>query len=526
MKVYAVTNHVNGTKYYLSNEGDPIRKNTLDSRIGLPYNVRPVPKEKVSKWVLQVANSSNNNNIGQVYVGNKPLNIPVLVLYSSTNTKTSKTTNYTSAGKVVNENIANNLKSKIIRTNVRTLNNSNVNKLIKRHSLNKADHVFYRSEFWLKPGTNANYIFGPTITRKIPQSACESRKIKKQIGGTCWFNSILNGWLLSGQGRQIIQHMLNYYKTTPEYKKYNMIQACPMRGKLPLFYFWHYVDNMLKNKNNRINLAFRNSKLIKNLGMRNESSLKGKINLVKELYSLGISNTDIFEILRKQPAATSVSNINMSNNPIMARRIKMGIKVRNATENVVLNTVAAGGYSYEKVAFNKQVFPVMTTAEPQYNMPIYETFKSTSKIPMTKGKYILSHAYIVLREPTSAHAVAGYICDDGKQYIYDSAYNKVYRVDWTDTSKIIPALKDEYGNFKVDIRDTGCTYINKNAISLINENLVPAPAPAPAPAPVPVKKENGNTNTGKKNKQGRTIYKGKRGGLYVIQSGKKVYVRA
>ena len=83
--------------------------------------------------------------------------------------------------------------------------------------------------------------------RMVPASKCTSSNTMLRIQriGTCWFHAAVNGWLLSERGRELLKVMLREYKKTHKLAN-NNTGACPMRGKLPLGYFWHYIEFMLK----------------------------------------------------------------------------------------------------------------------------------------------------------------------------------------------------------------------------------------------------------------------------------------
>lgn len=74
--------------------------------------------------------------------------------------------------------------------------------------------------------------------------------VKIQKGGTCWFHTAVNGWLLSERGRELMKKMLSEYKKTHKLSN-NNTGSCPIRGKLPLGYFWHYIEFMLKPATSR-----------------------------------------------------------------------------------------------------------------------------------------------------------------------------------------------------------------------------------------------------------------------------------
>jgi hypothetical protein len=89
----------------------------------------------------------------------------------------------------------------------------------------------------------------------------------------------VNGWLLSERGRELMKAMLREYKKTHKLSNNNK-GSCPMRGKLPLGYFWHYIEFMLKPATSRdVSNLVMNSPVEKVVVFRNNAArnaLSGK----------------------------------------------------------------------------------------------------------------------------------------------------------------------------------------------------------------------------------------------------------
>lgn len=134
------------------------------------------------------------------------------------------------------------------------------------------------------------------------------------------------------------------------------------------------------------------------------------------------------------------------------------------------------------------------------------------------GNYELSHCYLVIRsqDKKSAHAICGYICSDGKQYIYNSATNTNDQINWTTVSnieKFINMYKIDYDGWYFDSVSSTPTYI-----------VVPSKVVAPKINNTP-KVVAPKIN---KNSKGRNIYIGPKGGRYVFINAaktKKSYVK-
>jgi hypothetical protein len=342
-----------------------------------------------------------------------------------------------------------------------------------------------------------------------PPSECELQAVKIQEGGTCWFHSILNGWLLSGAGRVILKKILLAYKNTAEYKRYADINACPRRGTLPLNFFWHYVDHMLKPPSNRNLLSFKNARLIQNLNLRNIENNPPllKFNWDGILYRMGADafknelasgNINSFtSLLNSTVTAKQLINsgimpeevnkiIRFRNDPLYRKHI-LNMQNNGVSLNRYINKITRGGYSDDKKAFNNKIFPGMWSTIPEYNKPIVELFTGRVKILQRRGDYELSHAFLVIRNAKSAHAICGYICSDDKEYIYDSAYGLNIPLKWTDTENIKKYADKRWPSFEYDAQSSGITYIRRDLITnkKLPNKLVPPPPPPPRTVPPP-----------------------------------------
>jgi hypothetical protein len=418
---------------------------------------------------------------------------------------------------------------------------------------------------------------------------CESSYIKTQIGGTCWFHSILNGWLLSGRGRLIMKRMLNAYKQTANYKRYASINSCPMRGKLPLNYFWHYVDHMLKPASSRLNLNFHNARIIQNIGLRNIKNVVPNINFRREFARLELNRVNnlnkTVKTINNIRALQKLSNEELTQKGfkkiprlVFREASKTQYSYSNRLNKEVLyqylNRITSGGFGVlDKTKFNDIVFPdLWTDIYIGVDKPILEQWSIPAEVKHIEkriGNYELSHCYLVIRssDKKRAHAICGYICSDGKEYIYNSATNTNDQINWTTVSnieKFINMYKIDYDGWYFDSVSSTPTYIvvpSKAVAPKINNtpkpvapkiNKTPKPVapkinntpkpvapkinntPKPVapkinntPKPV-VSKVNKNTSTREKNSKGRNIYIGPKGGRYVFINAaktKKSYVK-
>lgn len=170
----------------------------------------------------------------------------------------------------------------------------------------KHAHIFYpeaalRMEYRMKygrpPPDGSNVINLLQRTKKMPKTRVLPRNIsivsfgrpksalnftgRIQLKGTCWFQTIVNGWILSKVGRKVIRERLRAFKRSSNFRRVtkNHLNACPSRKHIPQAYFWSYIEHMLDTKNwntpFRANvmrgIEFPESKLVRSSGLRNSN---------------------------------------------------------------------------------------------------------------------------------------------------------------------------------------------------------------------------------------------------------------
>ena len=193
-----------------------------------------------------------------------------------------------------------------------------------------------------------------------------------QVKGTCWFQSVINGWILSTPSREIMKRKLAAFKQSNEMKKYTDIQACPMRGKLPV-YFWSYVEYMIdaiegKSKNNR---NF-NVQVMKNKQFSTDD-------LIQNIYKINKNKTE----------GGTIKNVYM-----------------------FLDLMFPGNWSDDK---------------PEYDIYI-KNFEDNETIVTPPG-YKLLHAWITSTNISIGHAITGFMCNKTPR-VFDSNCPDVLPYNW------------------------------------------------------------------------------------------------
>ena len=218
-----------------------------------------------------------------------------------------------------------------------------------------------------------------------------------QTRDTCWFYSILNGFILSDEGKKIL-----YVKLKEFYKKLTLNERayfddkfnapCPMKNlvKTKEIYFWKFIDQ---------HLCFLS-------GPRAASLKAGKSALV-------LRNLSLQGSLAKQ---------------------EQGGKGAHPQDEIskILDHMGFKGAYYIKYADSPQEFHA--TRKPQFVVVSQSSESKTymPKIPaglMADPKYELMCATLVVGNKSSAHAIAGFVCN-GKGYIYDANQRKVFKCNW------------------------------------------------------------------------------------------------
>ena len=246
-----------------------------------------------------------------------------------------------------------------------------------------------------------------------------------QTRGTCWFYSILNGFILSEDGQKILFNRLtNFYKKLkPAEKAYfddEFNAPCPMKNlsKTKEIYFWKFIDQYL---------CFMSGPRAASLKAGKSASLLGGMSL----------------------QGTVAKN--------------MGGKgaFPQAEIGKILDHVGFKGEYYIKYANDPPKFHA--ARKPQFVMVMQDKYYPKSymnEIPsglMADPKYEIMCASLVIAntnannsETHKWHAVAGYVCN-GKGYIYDSNQRKVFKCNWwniADFKKVANEVAEAYPFFK------------------------------------------------------------------------------
>ena len=241
-----------------------------------------------------------------------------------------------------------------------------------------------------------------------------------QTRGTCWFYSILNGFILSEDGQKILYNRLtNFYKKLkPDEKAYfddKFNAPCPMKNltKTKEIYFWKFIDQYL---------CFMSGPREATLKAGKSASILGGMSL----------------------QGTVAKN--------------MGGKgaYPQAEIGKILDHVGFSKDYYFKYATDPPKFHA--ARKPQFVIvreSKWYTRRYMDEIPsglMADPKYELMCASLIIAntnanssETHKWHAIAGFVCN-GKGYIYDSNQRKIFKCNWWNLADFKKVANEEVGD--------------------------------------------------------------------------------
>jgi hypothetical protein len=241
-----------------------------------------------------------------------------------------------------------------------------------------------------------------------------------QTRGTCWFYSILNGFILSEDGQKILFNRLtNFYKKLkPAEKAYfddEFNAPCPMKNlsKTKEIYFWKFIDQYL---------CFMSGPRAASLQAGKSASLLGGMSLAGTLAKKNQGGKGAYP---------------------------------QAEIGKILDHVGFAKDYYVKYAQDPPKFhasvkrPFVVVMQDKYHKTTY--MPEIPKELMTDPKYDLMCASLVIANTNANssqlhrwHAVAGFVCN-GKGYIYDSNQRKVFKCNWWNLAEFKKVTNEELG---------------------------------------------------------------------------------
>ena len=243
-----------------------------------------------------------------------------------------------------------------------------------------------------------------------------------QTRGTCWFYSILNGFILSEDGQKILfNRMKNFYKKLkPAEKAYfddEFNAPCPMKNlsKTKEIYFWKFIDQYL---------CFMSGPRAASLKAGKSASILGGMSLQGTLAKKNKGGKGAFP------------------------QVEIG---------KILDHVGFKGDYYFKYANDPPKFHA--NRKPQFVVVMHNKYYPKSymnAIPsglLTDPRYDIMCASLIIAntnannsETHKWHAVAGFVCNY-QGYIYDSNQRKVFKCNWWHRADFVKVANEEIGAY-------------------------------------------------------------------------------
>jgi hypothetical protein len=238
-----------------------------------------------------------------------------------------------------------------------------------------------------------------------------------QTRGTCWFYSILNGFILSEDGQKILFNRLkNFYKKLkPAEKAYfddEFNAPCPMKNlsKTKEIYFWKFIDQYLCFMSGPRAASLKAGKSASILG---GMSLQGTV--AKNMGGSGaFPQAEIGKILDHVGFAKEYY-FKYANDPPKFH---------------------AGRKPQFVVVMQDKYYP------KSYMNEIHKGLLADPKYELMCASLVIANTNANSSETHRWHAIAGFVCN-GLGYIYDSNQRKVFKCNWWNIAEFKKVANEE-----------------------------------------------------------------------------------
>lgn len=264
-------------------------------------------------------------------------------------------------------------------------------------------------------------------------SDCGGQLGAMQSRGTCWFFTILNGFILSEDGQAILFNRLNeFYKKLKKDEKAYFDAAndapCPLKDltKVKQIYFWKFIDQylcLLGGPRSIPMQAGRSAELLKNINL---AGAKARLNQGGR----GASGQE--EICRVLD--------------------HIGFKGKYDTR-----------YANKQSTFDGRKKPQFVVVRDSETKPRDHMYEFPSDFMAYSGYELMCCGIAIYNEEAKAaemhraHAIAGFVCN-GKGFIFDSNQMKVFPCKWWIRSEMIRVIDDDVAPFYPYFKHGQITY--------------------------------------------------------------------
>lgn len=226
--------------------------------------------------------------------------------------------------------------------------------------------------------------------------------LKKQIRGTCWAHALINSWIMSTEARRILEYKLEMFQAKHGKLNYSA-NSCPMKGKITNYYFWAYIDHVLRLMENaklpRFNEKFNQNNVISN-------SLRPYTGTNKQTAMEGGGKPDFYRMNRLIFKPSQIVETNY--------KYIRTLKITDKTQMISISVT-----------------------DPNYKLPRTIRFEDGKLFTIVNSMIGIS---IPNQTRNTYHAIAGAICNN-TPIVIDSNNPVPQRLQWTDGSKMNTELQ-------------------------------------------------------------------------------------
>ena len=241
-----------------------------------------------------------------------------------------------------------------------------------------------------------------------------------QTRGTCWFFSILNGFILSEDGQKILYNKLtNFYKKLkPAEKAYfddKFNAPCPMGSNLTKtkeIYFWKFIDQYL---------CFMSGPRVASLKAGKSAELLGGMSLQGTFAKQAQGGKGAFPQAEIGKILDHVGFAKEYYIKYKAQDISKFHAGRKPQFVIVMQNKYYPKYYMDEI-------PAGLMADPKYKLMC--------------ASLVIANTNANSSEMHKWHAVAGFVCN-GHGYIYDSNQRKVFKCNWWNRSDFKKVVDEE-----------------------------------------------------------------------------------
>ena len=275
----------------------------------------------------------------------------------------------------------------------------------------------------------------PLPQKIIPKSSMSCGDGALQTRGTCWFFSIINGFLLSDAGQKILfDHLEKFYKgldgAEKAYFDDGIDAPCPLRAdiiKTKRIYFYKFLDQYLCFRSGPRSVS---AKMGKSGNILGGASLAGTIAKAHAGGQGGFPQDELPKILKHLGITDYLMSNHFAHVPAADARKRPHFLVAVASKSARVDRV------------------------PYFRPKTYSKMCCSITIGNSNASNAQQHKW---------HAITGYVCN-GKGYLFDSNQRKQFPCDWWVWKDLEKVVYGEVARFYDFFAGGQITYMGYNFI--------------------------------------------------------------